>query len=62
MPGRGGGEKWVNDAAFRAKFTPECVCGYFRPVSNWNRGKKQEFKNRKTFKIPETINPKKKEK
>jgi anaerobic ribonucleoside-triphosphate reductase len=28
------------------------VCGYFRPVSNWNRGKKQEFKDRKTFKIP----------
>lgn len=28
------------------------VCGYFRPVSNWNKGKKEEFKDRKTFKIP----------
>jgi anaerobic ribonucleoside-triphosphate reductase len=28
-------------------------CGYFRPVANWNRGKKQEFKDRKTFKNPE---------
>ena len=26
------------------------VCGYFRPVSNWNRGKQQEFKERKNFK------------
>lgn len=28
------------------------VCGYFRPVSNWNHGKKEEFKDRKTFTIP----------
>lgn len=28
------------------------VCGYFRPVSNWNKGKKEEFRERKTFKIP----------
>ena len=28
------------------------VCGYFRPVSNWNRGKQQEFKERRNFKIP----------
>ncbi len=27
------------------------VCGYFRPVANWNRGKQQEFKERKVFKI-----------
>ena len=27
------------------------VCGYFRPVSNWNKGKKEEFKDRKTFEI-----------
>ncbi len=26
------------------------VCGYFRPVSNWNKGKKEEFKDRKTYK------------
>lgn len=28
------------------------VCGYFRPVSNWNVGKKQEFKDRKKFAVP----------
>ena len=27
------------------------VCGYFRPVSNWNKGKKEEFKDRKTFEV-----------
>lgn len=25
------------------------VCGYFRPVCNWNKGKKEEFKERRTF-------------
>jgi len=29
------------------------VVGYLRPVSQWNRGKQQEFKNRKTFDIME---------
>lgn len=28
------------------------VCGYFRPVSNWNKGKKEEFRQRKTFRVP----------
>ena len=27
------------------------VTGYFRPVSAWNKGKKEEFKERKTFEI-----------
>ena len=27
------------------------VTGYFRPVSNWNKGKKEEFKDRKTFDV-----------
>ena len=31
------------------------VCGYFRPVSNWNKGKKEEFKERKTFKVTGTL-------
>lgn len=26
-------------------------CGYFRPVKNWNHGKKEEFKDRKTFNV-----------
>ena len=28
------------------------VVGYFRPVSMWNRGKQEEFKDRKTFEVP----------
>lgn len=27
------------------------VCGYHRPVSLWNRGKKQEFQDRKNFEV-----------
>lgn len=27
------------------------VCGYFRPVSNWNHGKREEFKDRRTFAV-----------
>lgn len=27
------------------------VCGYIRPVANWNRGKKSEFVDRKHFDI-----------
>lgn len=27
------------------------VVGYMRPVSQWNKGKQQEFSDRKTFKI-----------
>ena len=32
------------------------VVGYFRPVSQWNPGKQQEFKDRKNIIIPEEIN------
>ena len=31
-------------------------CGYFRPVNQWNNGKKQEFKDRKYYKLPEGLN------
>lgn len=27
------------------------VCGYFRPVANWNKGKQEEFKERKVFEV-----------
>jgi len=26
------------------------VCGYFRPVTDWNKGKQEEFNNRKVYK------------
>lgn len=33
------------------------VVGYFRPVSQWNRGKKEEFRERKYMKYdPEALN------
>jgi len=38
------------------------VCGYFRPVANWNRGKKEEFKDRKVFEVPGKEDLKKKDK
>jgi len=25
------------------------VCGYHRPIKNWNKGKKEEFKDRKLY-------------
>jgi len=25
------------------------VCGYFRPVTDWNKGKREEFKDRKAY-------------
>jgi len=28
------------------------VVGYFRPVADWNKGKQQEFKDRKNYQIP----------
>jgi len=27
------------------------IVGYMRPVSNWNKGKKQEFIDRKTYSL-----------
>ena len=28
------------------------VCGYFRPVALWNKGKKEEFYDRKSYTVP----------
>ena len=28
------------------------VTGYFRPVANWNKGKQEEFRDRKTYRVP----------
>jgi ribonucleoside-triphosphate reductase len=36
--------------------------GYFRPVAQWNVGKRQEFKDRKTFTVPDFTNNIKSEK
>lgn len=34
------------------------VMGYHRPVSDWNEGKRQEYKDRKLFKEPKNDNQK----
>jgi len=35
------------------------VVGYYRPVQQWNEGKQEEFKHRRTFKLVEDfMNPK----
>lgn len=31
------------------------VVGYLSPVSEWNKGKKEEFKQRKTYDTPEDM-------
>lgn len=31
------------------------VVGYHRPVKNWNKGKREEFRERKSFKVPATV-------
>ncbi|MCJ7736945.1 MAG: anaerobic ribonucleoside-triphosphate reductase [Anaerolineae bacterium] len=31
------------------------VVGYLRPVQNWHQGKKQEFADRKAFRVEETL-------
>lgn len=28
------------------------IVGYLRPTQNWNDGKRQEFAERKTFRVP----------
>ena len=30
------------------------VCGYFRPVNQWNKGKREEFKDRKVYNYNES--------
>ena len=30
-------------------------CGYFRPVKNWNKGKRQEFKERAAYNVAEAL-------
>jgi anaerobic ribonucleoside-triphosphate reductase len=38
----------------RLKVPVECwsrICGYFRPLHDWNKGKRQEFEDRKPVKI-----------
>ena len=31
------------------------VTGYMRPVTNWNKGKREEFKDRKMFNVSKAV-------
>ena len=31
------------------------VCGYHRPVRNWNRGKQEEFSEREPYRVPSML-------
>jgi hypothetical protein len=31
------------------------IVGYLRPVQNWHQGKRQEFVERRTFRMPEAV-------
>jgi anaerobic ribonucleoside-triphosphate reductase len=31
------------------------IVGYLRPVQNWHQGKQQEFRERRTFRVPEEV-------
>ncbi len=33
------------------------IVGYLRPVQDWNKGKQQEFAERKTYTVPESTPP-----
>jgi anaerobic ribonucleoside-triphosphate reductase len=33
------------------------IVGYLRPVQDWNKGKQQEFAERKTYTVPPSVSP-----
>ena len=37
------------------KFILGRVCGYIRPVTQWNIGKQEEFKDRTEFKLEDEV-------
>lgn len=44
----------MNDSATEKRIPVEVysrVVGYFRPVNQWNKGKQEEFKERKEYKL-----------
>lgn len=50
-----------NSAALAVKQVPcevySRIVGYLRPVADWNKGKQQEFSERKTYQTPGTGRP-----
>ncbi len=51
------GEQWKCPVCGKTAEVYSRITGYYRPVKNWNEGKVQEFKDRKTYVIRENENP-----
>lgn len=51
------GETWKCPVCGKATEVYSRITGYYRPVKNWNDGKAQEFKDRKTYEINPDANP-----
>lgn len=45
------GEHWTCPTCGKPTEVYSRITGYFRPVKNWNIGKREEFKERKTYKV-----------
>lgn len=53
------GEQWKCPICGKEAEVYSRITGYYRPVKNWNAGKSQEFKSRKTYVILSDEEPKK---
>ena len=51
------GEQWKCPICGKEAEVYSRITGYYRPVKNWNAGKVQEFRQRKTYEIKEGENP-----
>jgi anaerobic ribonucleoside-triphosphate reductase len=47
------GERWECPVCHGPAEVWSRVVGYLRPVQSWNRGKRQEFRDRRTYRLPE---------
>lgn len=45
------GEKYLCPECGKATEVYSRITGYYRPIQNWNDGKKQEFEDRKEYKV-----------
>ena len=53
------GEQWTCPICGKTTEVYSRITGYYRPVSNWNAGKSQEFKERKTYEAGTCTTPSK---
>ena len=44
-------EKQIEEAKGEPTEVYSRIVGYFRPISNWNNGKQEEYGNRKTYSV-----------